>query len=110
MRDAAKSGWYDNGPADYREPPTALANDFALDGASDEGGSDAPAFIDATYSNAWPGTGSGIYSWVSFLTAHATKTLSMPPRLRAVFLRITETIGRAIAPPALTTRRAAAAP
>ena len=65
MRDAANSGWYDNGPTDYREPPTALATDFALDGASDEGGSDSPATIDATYANAWPGTGAGIYSWVS---------------------------------------------
>eukprot|EP00291_Cryptomonas_curvata_P010574 CAMPEP_0172178376 /NCGR_PEP_ID=MMETSP1050-20130122/15994_1 /TAXON_ID=233186 /ORGANISM="Cryptomonas curvata, Strain CCAP979/52" /LENGTH=219 /DNA_ID=CAMNT_0012851073 /DNA_START=15 /DNA_END=670 /DNA_ORIENTATION=- len=63
MHDAAASGWYDNGPADFEDPPSALATDYPIDGDSDDGGSVAPAAVDVTYANAWPGTGSGFYSW-----------------------------------------------
>ena len=37
MHEAAASGWYDNGPADFEEPPSALATDYPIDGDSDDG-------------------------------------------------------------------------
>ena len=49
MADARASGIYENGAADYMEPPS-------LDET-------VPTQVDSSFDNAWPGTGDGILGW-----------------------------------------------